>query len=82
MATFDRAAVLNDLLEVARVSISEADPDKRAPLIARAESIAKQLEELATTQKRTGDPLDEIAARRSARGGATSRLGEAARGPG
>lgn len=73
---FDRLSELSTLYAITRESISAADPDKRAPLIARAESIAKQIEDLAPTEK-TGDPIDEIAARRSARGGATSRLGHA-----
>lgn len=68
---------LERLREVLWESISSADPDKRAPLAARLESVVKQIEELTPAEK-AGDPIDEIAARRASRGGATSRLGEAA----
>lgn len=71
---FDRLSELRSLYEITRASIDAADPEKRAPLIARAESIAKQIDDLAPSGK-AGDPIDEIAARRAARGGATSRLG-------
>lgn len=74
--TFDRLAELRSLYVVTRESITAADPDKRAPLIARAESLAKQIEALVPNEK-AGDSIDEIAARRAARGGATSRLGHA-----
>lgn len=69
---FDRAAELRELYAIARESIAAADPDKRAPLIARAESLAQQIEALTPTVK-AGDPVDEIAERRAARGGATAR---------
>ncbi len=74
---FDRLAELRSLYDIARSSIAEADAEKRAPLIARAESLANQIDALMPTQK-AGDSVDEIAARRAARGGATSRLGHAA----
>ena len=80
-AAFDRLAELRSLYAVTRDSIDVADPEKRAPLIARAESIAKQIADLAPPEK-AGDPIDEIAARRVARGGATSRLGHSARSQG
>ena len=73
---FDRLEELRSLYAITRDSIARADPEKRAPLIARAESIAKQIDELAPTEN-AGDPIDEIAARRAARGGATARLGQA-----
>lgn len=72
---------LDDLLQLREVlwaSIKEADADKRAPLAARLESVVKQIAELSADRKQ-GDPIDEIAARRAARGGATSRLGNTAR---
>jgi hypothetical protein len=69
---FDRLAELRELYAIARDSIAEAAPDRRAPLIARAESLAAQIEALSPTEK-AGDPIDEIAARRAARGGATAR---------
>lgn len=70
--TFDRLAELRELYDIARESIVAADPEKRAPLIARAESLAQQIEALSPSGK-AGDPLDEIAQRRAARGGATAR---------
>lgn len=72
---------LKAMRELLWTSLSEADPDKRAPLFARLESVIEQIDKLAPSAK-AGDPLDEIAARRSARGGATSRLGEAEGRPG
>ena len=73
-----------DLLRLRDVlweSIELASFDKRAPLAARLESVLKQIEDL-TPKVRVGDPIDEVAARRAARGGATSRLGHAAGGAG
>jgi hypothetical protein len=67
---------LNAMRELLWESVKQADPDKRAPLFARLESVIEQIEKLSPSAK-AGDPLDEIAARRSARGGATSRLGQA-----
>lgn len=63
---FDRLTELRSLYAVTRESIAAADPEKRAPLIARAESIAQQIEALAPTEAK-GDDVDEIAARRAAR---------------
>lgn len=57
-------------------SINDCPVDKRAPLFARLESVVEQIDKLSPSSK-AGDPLDEIAARRAARGGATSRLGQA-----
>jgi hypothetical protein len=67
---------LKRLRDVLWDSIESADPDRRAPLVARMESVLKQIEQLAP-QAKAGDPVDEVAARRAARGGATSRLGHA-----
>lgn len=68
---------LERLRGVLWVSILQADPEKRAPLVARMESVIQQIDDLTPSEK-AGDPIDEIAARRSARGGATSRLGRTA----
>lgn len=54
-------------------SISEADPDKRAPLMNQWRALEATIAELESQKQKTGDPLDEIAARRAARGGATAR---------
>ncbi|MET0887293.1 MAG: hypothetical protein ABWX92_12685 [Mycetocola sp.] len=48
-------------------SINAADVDKRAPLFARLESVIEQIEKLSPIAK-AGDPVDEIANRRAARG--------------
>lgn len=63
---FDRLAELHDLYAIARESIAAADPEKRAPLIARAESLLEQIEKAAPVVK-VGDPIDEIARRRTSR---------------
>ena len=68
---------LDDLTSMRAVlwdSITAADPEKRAPLFARLESVIEQIERLSPTVK-AGDPVDEIAKRRAARGAgsATSR---------
>lgn len=69
---------LNAMRELLWTSLSEADPDKRAPLFARLESVIQQIDELSPTEK-AGDPVDEIAKRRSARGaGATKGAARAA----
>ena len=69
--SFDRRAELVELYDIARESISAADPEKRAPLIARAESLAEQIEKL-SPQAKAGDPVDEIAKRRAARRAGTA----------
>ena len=53
--------------ELLWASLSEADPDKRAPLFARLESVIEQIEKLSPNEK-AGDPVDEIAKRRATRG--------------
>ena len=73
---------LKRLREVLWESIEEAPHDKRAPLVARLESVIQQIEALAPSTTKAGDPIDEVAARRAARGGATSRLGHSAGGKG
>ncbi len=72
---------LEAMRELLWESVQAADPEKRAPLFARLESVIEQIEALTPTE-RVGDPIDEIAARRAARGGATSRLGHAQGGKG
>lgn len=63
---------LQAMRELIWTSLSEADPDKRAPLFARLESVIEQIEELSPNEK-AGDPVDEVAKRRAARGaGATA----------
>ena len=75
------SARMDDLVRLRALlweSIESATPDKRAPLAARLESVIEQIEKL-TPDAKAGDPLDEIAARRAARGGATARAGRASR---
>lgn len=60
-------------------SMQLADPDKRAPLMNQWRALDASIAELESQSKKTGDPIDEIAARRSARGGATARTGRANR---
>lgn len=71
--TFDRVKELRELYQIARDSLSAADPDKRAPLIARAESIALQIASLTPTTAKAGDSIDEIAQRRAARGAGSAK---------
>jgi hypothetical protein len=58
---------LKDMRDLLWESVRQADPDKRAPLFARLESVIEQIDDLSPTEK-AGDPVDEIAKRRSARG--------------
>ena len=67
-ARLDDLAAMRELLWT---SLSEADPDKRAPLFSRLESVIEQIDALSPNAK-AGDPVDEIAKRRSARGAVTA----------
>ena len=58
---------LKAMRELLWTSLSDADPDKRAPLFARLESVIEQIDALSPNEK-AGDPVDEIAKRRAARG--------------
>lgn len=62
------------------VSISESDPDKRAPLMNQWRALEATIAELELSAGKAADPVDEISARRAARGGSTARAGRAARG--
>ena len=68
--------------DVMWASIQEAPADKRAPLMAQWRALEVTISELASEAGKAGDPIDEIAARRAARGGSTARPGRAAGGPG
>lgn len=61
-------------------SIKEADPDKRAPLMNQWRALEATIATLEAESEKAGDPIDEIAARRAARGGSTARSGRARRG--
>ena len=60
-------------------SITTADPDKRAPLMNQWRALEATIAELESQAGKVGDPLDEITARRTARGGSTARAGRAQR---
>ena len=62
---------LKAMRELLWTSVNDAEPDKRAPLFARLESVIEQIEQLSPTAK-AGDPVDEIAERRAARGAGAS----------
>lgn len=63
-------------------SLTEADPDKRAPLMNQWRALEATIAGLESETGKAADPLDEIAARRTARGGATARPGRAGRSQG
>lgn len=63
-------------------SIQDAEPDKRAPLMNQWRALEASISELETETGKAGDPLDEISARRAARGGATARTRRAKGGAG
>ena len=69
----DRLDKLRLLEEVTLASINAADADKRAPLISQMRGILSEIADLDQAAAKKGDPIDEIAARRSARGGSTAR---------
>lgn len=77
MARIDDLKSARDLMWA---SIRESDAEKRAPLMNQWRALEATIAELESKTEKTGDPVDEIAARRSARGGATARPGRAVRG--
>ncbi|MFD6178099.1 MULTISPECIES: hypothetical protein [unclassified Isoptericola] len=85
-AATDRAAYLRGVLEGIQRSIDKAPPEKRAPLYGQLLACEARIAALPSadgsqSQGKAGDPVDEIAARRAARGGAVARLGHAAERP-
>lgn len=64
----DRAEVLSGLLVTALESIDDAPADKRAPLMGQVRAILAELDELELKAAKGGDPIDELASRRAARG--------------
>jgi len=79
MARVDELKAARDLMWQ---SIVEADADKRAPLMNQWRALEATIAELEMSSGKSGDPVDEIAARRAARGGATARPGRAKRSAG
>jgi hypothetical protein len=78
--TADRTAYLRGVLAQIQEAIDDAPVDKRAPLFAQLLACEQRIAALADRPgaAKAGDPVDEVSARRAARGGATSRLGHAA----
>lgn len=74
MARLDDLRAARDLMWD---SIAAADVDKRAPLMNQWRALEATIAELEGQSEKVGDPLDEIAARRVARGGSTARPGRA-----
>lgn len=62
---------LNDLRTRVLTAMDAVDADKLAPLARQFAAVIAQIAELTPTQK-TGDPIDEVAARRSARRSGTA----------
>ena len=58
-------------------SIEATDFEKRAPLMNQWRALELTIAELEAKSGKAGDPVDEIAARRAARGGSTARAGRA-----
>lgn len=54
-------------------SLQETDAEKRGPLMNQWRALEATIAELESRLGASGDPVDEIAARRAARGGATAR---------
>ena len=75
MTRVERLRALADDLEAA---LTEAPVGVKAQLAAQYRATLAELDVLdAAASDKDGDPVDEITARRAARGGATSRLGKA-----
>lgn len=70
---------LRTTLQGIQESIDASPPDKRAPLYGQLLACEARIAALADDDAKgaVSDPIDEIAARRAKRGGATSRLGQA-----
>jgi hypothetical protein len=71
----DRVTDLEALRDLLWASLAEAPASARAALAAQYRGTLAELAELAVQTEKVGDPLDEIAARRAARGVAASGSG-------
>lgn len=71
--TDDRLSKLRGLEVTVLDSIELAPAERRAPLVAQYRAILAEIAELDGAAGKVSDPIDEIAARRSARGGASAR---------
>lgn len=79
MARIDDLKAARDVMWT---SLTEADPDKRAPLMNQWRALEATIAGLESETGKVADPLDEISARRTARGGATARPGRTNRSQG
>lgn len=78
-ASGDRVQALKDLRDILAKQITECESGRDlAALTARFQSVLTELAALAKDTGKAGDPVDEIAARRAARGGSTARKRRAA----
>ena len=64
----DRLSKLHALEPVVLESIDDAPVDKRAALVAQYRQLLAEIDTLEANVMKAGDPVDEIAARRAARG--------------
>lgn len=72
--TGDQLKALRSLRDILAREIDACDSLRDlASLSARFESVVAKIAGLAADSEKKGDPIDEIAARRTARGGATAR---------
>jgi hypothetical protein len=71
MAT--RREDLDAMRELLWESIVKTVPEKRAPLFARLESVVNEIAKAEAATPKVGDPVDEIAERRAARGAGTAK---------
>ena len=74
----DRLSKLRALEPVLLASIEEAPPDKRAALVAQYRATLAEIDGLEASVAKAGDPVDEIAARRAARGAVAAPVSDRA----
>lgn len=77
----EHLAALVELAALLKASLDDTPSDKRAPLAAQYRAVLAEVAQLQRESGRVADPVDEIAARRVARGGATARPRVATGGP-
>lgn len=80
-ASGDRLDALCDLRDLLASQLVNCESSRDiAALTARFQSVLSEIESLNKETGKAADPVDEIAARRSARGGSTARPGRTVRG--
>lgn len=70
--TTERLTELRAMKDILSDSIRDAEPDKRAPLVNQWRALERDIAELSADSEQAGDPIDEIAQRRAARGAGTA----------